>query len=324
LKQCRNPQELEAKIAKSRDIINKRKSGYIIVGQVVLDGPGNVRDVKSQMEILDEGYFAGPIKDLFRPVGFRMHGYAPYDLQLKNIKEDEKQDWIDVGIIHMKPLKESQLANLKGQIALKEGGNLSEAQMVLNVSNGPVNTPSNGTEPRSYWPDPIKISVQENGSAQASGFSPINYWCRVTAKDYLAKRFNIDFNEGQTLDLGTIILEKPTQIELTYLVSEKPPFDPDKLKTTSIPAGTRWKATYDIYGWDLEFTQKESRVSMRYSYAPCYLWDLGDGKIGQYVDVDIDVLGQKLGRNPHVDNGHVYLMHQQHWKRWVLFKIFVN
>ena len=98
----------------------------------------------------------------------------------------------------------------------------------------------------------------------------------------------------------------------------------DELKTINIPAGTRWKATYDIYGWDLEFTQEEGSVSMRYSYAPCSLWDLGDGEIGQYVDIDIDVLGQELRRKPHVDNGHVYLMHQQHWKRWVLFKVFVK
>ena len=324
IKQCPNREELEAKIAKARERVQKRKMGHVIVGRVVLDGDGEVRYVNSQMEILPEGYFAGPTKDLVRPVGFRMHQYAPYDLQLKGMKKDKKRDLVDVGTIHMKPLNKDKLVDFKAKVGLEEGGDLSQASVLLSVRDGPINTPSNGTEPRRYWPEPIKIPVQGNGLAKASGFSPINYWCIVKAPDYLKKSFLIEFKEGQTLDLGTITLEKPRQIELAYIVSKEPPFDMNDLKTVKIPAGTRWKAVDDIYGWDLEFKQDKGSILMSYSYAPCYLWDLGSGEIEEYADADKSGLGQRLPRGHPASNKHVYLVHQKSWRRWVLFKIFIE
>jgi hypothetical protein len=324
IEQCTHREELEAKIAKARETIQNRNIGHIIVGRVVLDGEGDVRYVHAQMEILSEGYFAGPVRDLDRPVGFRMHQYAPYDLQLKDMAKDGKTDLVDVGTIHMKPLSADELVDFKAQVELEDGGDVSQAKIELSVRNGPVNTPSNGTEPRRYWPDPIKIPVQEDGLAQAKGFSPIEYWCSVTAPGYLKKAFAIKFKPGETLDLGTIKLEKPKQIELAYIVSKEPPFSPDNLKTIRIPAGTRWKAVDDIYGWDLEFKQEKGAVLMSYSYAPCYLWDLGDGEINKYVNTDAHSIGQKLQYSPEVINEHVYLLNQEHWKRWVLFKISIE
>jgi len=324
IEQCPNKPELEAKIAKARKAIQKREWGHVIVGRVVLDGDGEVRYVHSQMEILPEGYFAGPIRDLVRPVGFRMHQYAPYDLQLKGMKKNKKRDLVDVGTIHMKPFNKDKLLDMKARVVLEEGGDSLQASLLLSVRNGPVNTPSNGTEPRRYWPEPIKIPVQGNGLAKASGFSPINYWCRVKAPDYLEKSFGIEFKTGQTLDLGTITLEKPKQIELTYIVSKEPPFDPNDLKTVRIPAGTRWKAVDDIYGWDLEFKQDKGSIVMKYSYAPCYLWDLGKGEIEQYASTGKIAARPSSPRDWRASNEHVYLLHQAHWKRWVLFKIFTE
>lgn len=326
IEECPDIKTLEAKIDKARKNIEKRKRGHVIVGRVVLDGYGDVRDVKSQMEILPEGYFAGPIRHLVGPVGFRLHQYAPYDLQLteKNMQYDEDRDLYDVGTFHLKPLPESELVGLKTQVVLEDGGDLSQAGLSLSVRNGPVNTPSNGTEPRRHWPDPIEIPVQDNGLAEASGFSPIGYRCRVEAPDYLKKYLDVYFKEGQTLDLGTITLEKPRQIELAYIVSKEPPFALNDLKTVKFPAGTKWKAMNDIYGWDLQFKQDKGSILMKYSYAPCFLWDLGDGEIEKYVNIDEKKLGQRLERNPHASSGNIYLMHQGHWKRWVLFKIFIE
>ena len=324
IEQCPNREELEAKIARAREKVQRRNTGHVIVGRVVLDGQGNVRDVHAQMEILSEGYFAGPTRDLDRPVGFRMHQYAPYDLQLKDMVKDEKTDLVDVGTIHMKPLSKDELVGFKAQVELEESGDVSQAKIQLSVRKGPVNTPSNGTEPRRYWPDPIEIPVQEDGLAQADGFSPIDYWCSVTAPGYLKKGFAVKFTPGETLDLETIIMEKPKQIELAYIVSKEPPFNMDNLKTLRIPSGTRWKAVDDIYGWDLEFKQEKGSVLITYSYAPCYLWDLGDGQIDQYANTDGSGLGQKLRNDPPAENEHVYLVHQVMWKRWVLFKISIE
>ncbi|MHC4329165.1 MAG: hypothetical protein ACYSWW_13715, partial [Planctomycetota bacterium] len=240
------------------------------------------------------------------------------------MKKDKNIDLVDVGTIHMKPLNKDKLADLKAKVGLEEGGDPSHASIQLSVRNGPVNTPSNGTEGRRYWPEPIRIEVQGNGLAETSGFSPINYWCIVKAPDYLEKSFEIKFKEGQTLDLGTITLEKPRQIELAYVVSKEPPFDMNDLKTVRIPAGTRWKAVNDIYGWDLEFKQNKGSILLNYYYQPCYIWELGSGEIEEYADEDGSGLGQRLLRADPASNKHVYLVHQVTWKRWVLFKIFIE
>jgi hypothetical protein len=320
IEQCPNKQELEDQIANARKAVQRFRGGHVIVGRVVLDGKGDERDIKAQMEILPGGYFAGATKDLIRPVGFRMHQYAPFDLQLKGMKGD----LVDVGTIRMKKLNEDELVDFKAQIVLEQGGDLSRASILLSDRHGPVNTPSNGTSPRRYWPSPIKIPVLKDGMASASGFSPIEYWCRVTSPGYLEKSFSIEFKAGQTFDLGTVTLERPKQIELNYIVSKKPPFDPNDLKTVRIPAGTRWKAVDDIYGWDLEFKQDKGSIVMKYSYGPCYLWDQGDGEIEEYVNTGEIATSSCSLHEWQASNGHVYLFHQAHWKRWVLFKIFIK
>ena len=319
LAQCPNREELEAAIDKAKTTVDKYGGGHVIVGRVVLDGQGDARYVVAQMEILADGYFAGATKDLIRPVGFRMHRYAPYDLKLRGMEGS----LVDVGTIHMTALKEEQLAALKGVVALEENGDSSQAVLYLSVRHGPVNTPSNGTSPRRYWPQPIEIHAIKNGFIEASGFSPVSYWCRVTAPDYLEKAFPVEFSAGQTFDLETITLEKPRQILLSYIVSEEPSFDLNNLETVSIPAGTKWKAldNEECYGWDLEFGQDKGSIIMKYSYAPCYLRDLGKGEIADYVNVDKKKVGQQQPQNLKAKNEHVYLLHQEAWKRWVLFKI---
>jgi len=315
--QCANKGELEDRVTEAKRVVDAFQGGHVIVGRVVLDGEGDVRDVIAQMEIFSDGCFAGETKDLIGPVGFRMHRYAPYDLQLKGVEGD----LVDVGTIHMTPLREDQLVGLKGKVVLEEKGDPSSAILSLSVRNGPVNTPHNGTSPRSFWPKPIEIHAIENGLIETSGFSPIEYWCRLEAPGYLTKEFPIEFSAGQTSDLGTIKLEKPKQIRLSYIVSAQPPFDLNNLKTVTIPAGTRWKATDDIYGWDLEFKQEKGSIVIDYSYAPCFLQDLGKGEIADYVNFDETKIGQNSPLNQQANNEHVYLLHQGHWKRWVLFKI---
>ena len=251
-----------------------------------------------------------------------MHRYAPYDIKLKGMEGA----LVDVGTIHMTLLTEDQLVGLKGTVALEDNGDASVAVVYLSVSNGPVNTPHNGTSPRGYWPKPIEIHVLENGLIEASGFSPINYWCRVTASGYLEKGFPVEFSAGQTFDLGTVTLEKPRQIWLSYIVAAEPPFDLRALETVTIPAGTRWKAldNKECYGWDLEFLQDKGVIMMKAFYAPCYLQDLGKGEIADYVNVDKTKIGQNQPMDQKAKSEHVYLLDQEHWKRWVLFKIVIE
>ena len=130
-----------------------------------------------------------------------------------------------------------------------------------------INTPHGGTSPRSYLPKPIEIQATETGVIEASGFSPVNYWCKIMAPGYLEKQLDIEFSAGQTFDLGTVTLEKPRQIWLSYIVAAEPPFDLSSLQTASIQAGTRWKAldNKECYGWDLEFLQDKGVIMMKAS-----------------------------------------------------------
>jgi uncharacterized GH25 family protein len=300
---------------------SRQENKHVITGRVVLDGAGDVREVTAQMQIGDDGYFTTETKDIVRPIGFRMHGYAPYDLQLKGLKGDQ----IDVGTIHMTPLGQDQLASLKGKVVLEDNGNPSGAFVYLSVANGPINTWSGGTSGCRHCPQPIRIQVSGNSLIEASGFSPVKYLCRVESTGYLRKVLDVEFSEGQTFDLGTVTLEKPRQIQLSYIVSAEPPFDLSNLRTETIPAGTRWKASdANCYGWYLEFAQDKGSIIMKYSYAPCFLRDLGKGEIADYVNIDETKIGQQQPQNQKAKNEHVYLLHQVTWKRWVLFKIIIE
>ena len=269
------------------------------------------------MQILKDGYFAGATKDLFRPVGFRMHGYAPFDLRL----EGRSGEVIDVGTIHMKALPKEELLTLRGKVTLAGQDNADGASVSLSVKNGPVNTPSNGTSPRPHWPAPITPEIAGSGAFVAEGFSPIEYYCTVQAPGFVEKSFSVTLESGKDLDLGEVRLERPVEITLTYLVADKPPFDPSQKHKTVLSGGDRWKVTPDIYGWDLEFKQENGDVLFNYSYSPCYLMDLGEGSFEGVLQRAAQENPQNQPRKQKVRSGHFYLMNQAHWKRWVLFEV---
>lgn len=317
VKEASKPEALRAQIEKAQETVKRYGGGHVIVGRVQLDGPGDPRDVNAQMEILEDGYFAGETKDLVRPVGFRMHGYAPLDLELKG----RSGEIVDVGTIHMKQLAKAELLALRGRAQLEGQENADGVSVRLSVMNGAVNTPHNGTSPRRHWPALVMAEIAGDGAFVAEGFSPIEYYCTVQAPGFVMKSFPVAFESGKNLDLGTILLERPFEIALTYFVTDKPPFDSSPEQKSVLSGGDRWKATPDIYGWDLEFKQKDGEILFDYSYAPCYLMDLGEGSIHDFVQNASDENPQERPQKMKVQSGHVYLLNQAHWKRWVLFEV---
>lgn len=312
-----NPEALQAQIEKAQEAIKDYGGGHVIVGRVLLDGPDDPCDVCAQMLILQDGYFAGPTKDLVRPVGFRMHGYAPFDLELKGLSGEI----VDVGTIHMKQLPKEELLIMRGKVEIGGQENVDGVTVGLSVSNGPVNTPSNGTSLRPRWPAPVMAKVSDDGAFLAEGFSPIEYYCTVQAPGFIKNSFSVALDSDDNLDLGTVRLERPIEITLTYIVADEPSFDPSQEKSTVLSGGDRWKATSDIYGWDLEFKQEEGQVLFNYSYGPCYLIDLGEGTVQDFIQRASEEDPKIRPIRQTVQNGHVYLMNQKHWGRWVLFGV---
>ena len=311
---------LQGQIEEAQETIQRHRHGHVIVGRVVLDGPGDPRDVIAQMQILEDGYFAGETKDLVRPVGFRMHGYAPLDLRLEGLSGEV----VDVGTIHMKPLPKEELLTLRGKVRLEGRDTADGASVQLSVTHGPVNTPSNGTSGRPSWPADIRPEIIDSGAFVAKYLSPVEYYCQVKAPGFVTKSFPVAFESGKDIDLGEIHLERPLEITLTYLVADKPPFDPAQMRKTVLPGGDRWKATPEIYGWDLEFKQKDGDIFFDYAHGHCFLMDLGEGSIKDLLQRAAAERPQDSPRGQKVQNGHVYLMNQTHWKHWVLFEVTIK
>lgn len=311
--------ELAKQIEQCREKVKRyRSGGGVIVGRVVLEGAGNVREVNAQMEILDDGYFVGPVGDFVRPVGFRLHGFRPVDLQLAQFQPQQTVAY--VGDVRLAKLSPHELARLKGRIQLEDGGDVSQVRLTFSIDNGPTNTPSNGTSPRSFWPEPQQPAILPTGEFTDVGYSPAKYYLSVSAPGYVRQWKYVTFSAGHEFDVGTIALEKEKPLTIAYYLASEPPFTQSARRTVQIVGGSRWKATPEIYGWDLEFRQNEGQVTWDYSYAPCYVTDLGPGKLDDFLTSEKPppVTGDPRSIRP--QPGHVYLVNQAHWKHWILLQ----
>jgi beta-lactamase regulating signal transducer with metallopeptidase domain len=315
--------QVEKHIDESLDEIRKRRAGHVIVGRVQVEGDAPPTEVNAQMEILGGGYFAGATRDLERPVGFRLHGYAPYDLKLSG----KSGKVVDVGTIHMKRLGDAELSPIAGRVELEEGGDLQSVSLQLSIQEGPVNTPSNGTEPRPDWPDPIEVPLDAAGRFYTTGFSPARYYLTVTAPGWVKQGREVEFHDGEITDLGTIRLERPRRIEIEYILARDLSFHLDEAKALVLEGGSRWQTTPHQYRWDLEFKQKNGQLSFAWSYGPIYLADLGPGSLADYLKI-----GSGAAQNPPnqvaLVNDHVYLLRRPDWEHrgedLVLFKLHTN
>lgn len=155
--------QLVDRIEHSKSQINRFRKGVVIVGRVVLDErEADPRDVVAQMPIYEGGYFAGEAADMSRPVGFRLHGFTPIDLDLSLAVGDQKRetgDVIYVGEVHLSRLPEAETAALKGKLEVEDAFRLKDARLELRVVPESINTPSNGYAPRPRWPEPVEVSV---------------------------------------------------------------------------------------------------------------------------------------------------------------------
>jgi hypothetical protein len=312
---------LERKIEKAGKEILRRQIGHIIVGRVQVEGRDDPRDVHAQMEILPNGYFAGPVKELNSPVGFRLNGYAPYDLPLA--AHDGLV--VDVGTFQMKRLPDSELAKLAGEVELEDGGKLDTVKIQISTDDGPVNTPSGGTDGRPTWPAAIKASLDSDGRFSQSGLSPIAFYVSIEAPGYVSQNRRPTVSSGAVNDLGSIKLEKPRRLTIDYVTMTNGAFDLKDVKETVVQGGQRWAITPRDYSWDLEFFQEKGELYFKWSYGPVFLSDLGEGELDQFLTLDPSA-AQNDPRREAVNKGHVYILRSPAWntkegRQVTLFKI---
>ena len=181
--------------------------GQIIIGKVVVDEPGAPEFVTAQMNIEKDGAFVDVVKNLKTPICFRMHQFKPVDVSLDGMSGEI----IDLGEIKIDKLPENQLVPLKAQLVFAEDISpeaVADAKVTLGISRDKVNTPSNGSEGRSRWPEPVTIKVEESGSMNMDGFSPARYYLKVEVPGYETFIRSVDFDKRSGADLGKIKLKK--------------------------------------------------------------------------------------------------------------------
>lgn len=308
--------ELHDRIAYSKDAVERYGRGHVIVGRVVVDEGDDPAMVHAQMLILPDGTFAGPIRDLVSPVGFRMHQYSPFDLKL----EGRTGEVINVGVIRMRRLPKQKLVPIKGKIILEGTDDASRASVSLSASKGPINTPSNGTNPRPRWPRPVQVSVAPSGQVHGTGFSPMAYYCSITAPGFVAREMKVDFHPKVGADIGTVTLEKPRQVTIRYIVAENDAFDLESVQNTILTGGARWKVDPDSSRWDVELTQQNGELILDHFYSPCTIADLGVTSLRRSLKTSPSAAHQ-TARGTVLTEGHVYLLNQQHLRHLVLFKV---
>ena len=199
-------ERLEEKIRKAWETTKRFPGSRVVVGQVKLaDNRKDVRLVDAQVEILEEGFFAGEVRDLQSPIGFALQGYLPDRIQ----PVEKKGEVVDVGEITLQPLSPLDEASLTLKV---EGNEDSRSYTIFKifVEEGPINTPHNGTSPRGSpgWEPPVEMSLNEKGEASRSGLSPGGYFMSITSPKTVEFQKRFILTRGTNLDLGVIRLLK--------------------------------------------------------------------------------------------------------------------
>jgi len=313
--------EFEMRLLQAQREVESYKKGYIIVGRVALEKGQDPRYVQSQMIILENGYFVDAIGQANKPIGFRLHGHEAVNIIPKGPGPIEP-----VGTVRLKVLPKNRLASAKGQVQIEEHPDApgpSQVEVSWQITADPINTPSNGTEGTSGFSlPPIKSRIGDDGGFSVSGMSPAKYYLAITAPNCVNQWRYVDFAEGERKELEPIKLEVIRKFDVEFAVSADGDFGEAKVQKKTLAANDRWRVNDKTpqYGWDLEIGQKDGKLLLKYSYAPCFIYDLGAATLADKLSAGTTQSTRPQPLNVPVEDGHVYLVDQRSWKHWILFR----
>ncbi|GAB5441649.1 MAG: hypothetical protein Fues2KO_19980 [Fuerstiella sp.] len=301
-----------------------QRPAHLVVGRIVLEPDDDPETVRSQMVVVEDGFFVEVVKSLEQPIGFRHPAYFPLDFMIPKDSKIDSAGMIDVGEVRMTKARPDQCGRITGRVVVPEGVRAGSAKVLINIGYVRANTPFGGTEGvgRKY----VRLSAQVNsdGTFSTDKLSPGSYTTFVSCANCLATARSVEISNGADTRLEEIELELPKKIELKYRVVRRDSggFKDAEERTLTVQSGHRWKAGEARYGWDLEFLQSEGSVSFRASYAPCQIRDLGPGELGDFLNIEPGSATERV--TGAAVSGHVYLLDQDHWKRHILFRIDVG
>ena len=308
---CPQTERMDSEIARALAYPNDwpRLTSHVVIGRLALNGSGDVqRDVKTQMDIWPGGYFVALVGKKDRPLSFRAHGYYPLDISLS--------EPLDLGTIRMRRVRPAERAHLTGVLNFEGGGVPSQVVATADIVQK-KNTPGNHAADRygrykntNYQGHPIPLEVTADGELRGNGFSSAEYELTVSAEGYVTKRMPIQFRAGETLDVGTLNIERPKRIHLVYTGSG---LDGERLSTTLAP-DEAWRPPLKG-SWNLSFEQEAGKLRLDSGYGPWYGSDLGTGKLADFAGIEETEGSPQRYPRFNIRNGHVYFikMYQGEW-----------
>ncbi|HXH29261.1 MAG TPA: hypothetical protein VNJ01_00450 [Bacteriovoracaceae bacterium] len=314
-------QALLASIESAKASSDRFPGSLVIVGKItVSDGKISPKAIYSQVPVEENGYFASEVRDLESPIGFRADGYAPLDFKIPPLPgEVTQKKIIYVGEMQLERLSTASAASIEGGINLG-GLAAGDYKAGLHLQNGPINTPHNGT--RGNWSsNDSSLKIAANGSFKKTGLLPAEYYFQIAAPGRIAFIKTIQFHPGEKLDLGEIKLEEAVSLEISYIVSQSQDFKNLPVTSEKILAGTKWKASKSIYGFDIEFKQINGNLDFDYSYGPATVADVGTGDLESVKNNNFSDRAMVDLKSIDYKKDHIYLYHGATWKHWVLFKL---
>jgi hypothetical protein len=301
-----------------------RSSDFVIVGRLVGEEWDDLSRVYSQfhnggqvesaqMQIHGEGYFVRKVARSGRRYGFRRQGYLPLDL----IATGEPGTVVYLGEFRLKPVSEATGAAVRGRVLLDGSAPAgAPAGVSLTIACPPM---KGGGQYLSD--DSSSAVVSRSGEFSASGLSPTDYSLRCSAPGYVTQGRSVVLRSGETLDVGTIALERAVPITVIYRWAVRPPFTRARTERQTVASGDVFRVNLQDARGDLFINQDEGEPRLRLNIRAA-IADLGPGRIDDFLE--IDPASAKLTSESSVvvpQSGHVYLMDQQWLDHWVLFEL---
>ncbi|MFC1738670.1 TlpA family protein disulfide reductase [Planctomycetota bacterium] len=314
---CPQTERMDSEIARALAYSSDwpQLTSNVVIGRLILDGYGDVqRDIKTQMDIWPDGYFVALVGEKDKPLSFRAHGCYPLDISLGLDKP------LDLGIIRMRRVPPAKQARLTGVLNFEGGGVPSQVVATADIVQK-KNTPGNHAADRygrykntNYQGHPIPLEVTADGELRGSGFSPAEYELTVSAEGYVTKSMPIQFRAGETLDFGTLNIERPKIIHLVYTGSG---LDGKRLSTTLAP-DEAWRPPLNG-SWKLSFEQEAGQLRLDSGYGPWYGSDLGTGKLADFAGIEETEVSPQRYPRFNIRNGHVYFI-KMYRGEWLCFE----
>ena len=287
----------------------------LVLGRVLLEDPTDrVIDVEAQMRILPGGYFVTAVRDLQRPIGLAMHGYEPYALETTGLPREQPLIW--AGELALRKVSPERKARLSGRLELPPGVDPAGAKVELRHLNRVINSPSGGSTGRSSREPSIKSPVKPDGSFSADGFSPGTYSMLLSHPELVQQYAPLTFKPGETLDAGTVLLERPLSVDASFLVAEKPPFTGQQIHQQVVKGGESWvlspNSKDSSQNWPrLTLKQEKGVLWLVSRHGPCWLVDLGKGPLDRHMRVEETALPSNQAYEVKLEDDHVYLLKQE-------------